>query len=275
LLRCSRGVALLLWTFSLSISPGSFAADKDTWPTQVQEIRYLSAADQTEQPALYYDSGSDQKKPLLVALHTWSGDYKQTMSIPYFEWCIEKDWVCIHPDFRGPNNIPEAMGSELVVGDILSAVDSAKKKAKVDDSRVYLVGVSGGGHASLLMAGRAPEVWTAVSAWVPISDIERWHSECIESGRKYHQDIRDSVGGDPLNSQEAREECRKRSPIASLSAAKGLRLDINAGIHDGHAGSVPVGHSIRAFNEVADLDDRISEDWIEEVERTEKGPRGL
>ncbi|MCA9441518.1 MAG: prolyl oligopeptidase family serine peptidase [Candidatus Omnitrophica bacterium] len=282
--RCSRGVALraklcggvalLLGVITLAFPSSCSAADKESWPPEVQEIQYLSQADQTEQPALYYDSGSDKEKPLLVALHTWSGNYKQSMSIPYFEWCIDKDWVCIHPNFRGPNKTPEAMGSELVVQDILSAVDYANENGKIDETRIYLVGVSGGGHASILMAGRAPEVWTAVSAWVPISDIERWHRECIEHGERYDQDIRDSVGGNPLNSQEARDECHKRSPIAYLSAAKGLPLDINAGIHDGHTGSVPVGQTLRAFNEVAEPKDQISEKWIENVERTEKIPEG-
>ncbi len=273
--RCSRRFALLVMNLCLLTCSATHGADKDPWPSQVQEIQYHSAADQSDQPALYYDSGSDKKKPLLVALHTWSGSYKQTMSIPYFEWCIEKDWVCIHPNFRGPNKTPEAMGSDLVVGDILSAVDYAKENARIDETRVYLIGVSGGGHASILMAGRAPEVWTAVSAWVPISDIARWHQECIDRGERYAEQIRIAVGGDPRSDENAKAECKERSPLTYLSEAKGLPLDINAGIHDGHTGSVPVGQTLRAFNQVAESEDRISEHWIEEVERTEKVPEGF
>lgn len=38
-----------------------------------------------------------------------------------------------------------------------------------------------------------------------------------------------------------------------------MRLDINAGIRDGHEGSVPVSHSLEAFNALVDSKDRISE----------------
>ena len=39
-------------------------------------------------------------KPLLVALHTWSYDFDQDMSIPYAEWCVAHDWILIAPSFR-------------------------------------------------------------------------------------------------------------------------------------------------------------------------------
>jgi hypothetical protein len=40
-------------------------------------------------------------------------------------------------------------------------------------------------------------------------------------------------------------------------------LDINAGIRDGHTGSVPISHSLKAFNLVAAPKDRISEADVE------------
>ena len=263
----------LVGTFLLLKGAMTFAKEDKPWPPEIREVHYLSKSDQTEQPALYYDSGSEKAKPLLVALHTWSGDYRQTLSVPYAEWCIEKDWVFIHPHFRGPNRTPEACGSDWVVGDILSAVDYAKEHANIDPDRIYLVGGSGGGYASILMAGRAPEVWTAVSAWVPISDLERWHRECIDRGERYAKDIQGVVGGDPRTDPKAREQCRKRSALTYLAHAKGVvPLDINAGIHDGHTGSVPIGQSLRAFNQVAEPEEAISEDWIEKVEQTEQVP---
>jgi len=36
-----------------------------------------------------------------------------------------------------------------------------------------------------------------------------------------------------------------------LAEAKDVPLDINTGIHDGHTGSVPVSHSLHAFNALA------------------------
>jgi pimeloyl-ACP methyl ester carboxylesterase len=237
-------------------------ADKDEtpWPKQVKEIRYLSSADSTMQPALFYAPKKGREAaPLLVALHTWSGNYKQSMSIPYAEWCIEKDWIFIHPHFRGPNWTKEATGSDLVVGDIVSAVDHARKNANVDPTRIYLVGGSGGGHASLLMAGRAPDIWAGVSAWVPITDLRAWYFECSQAGRRYAGHMVKSCGGVPGSTVEVDRQYKRRSPVTYLRNAVGVPLDINAGIRDGHTGSVPISHSLKAFNLVAAQKDRISE----------------
>jgi len=247
----------LLIIASLRFAYGEETALVKGWPAQIQKIAYPSSADNTRQPALWYASTNHAARPLLVALHSWSGDYTQTTSVPYAEWCIKHDWVFIHPNFRGQNNKPDATGSELVVQDIISAVEHAKKSANIDPSRIYLVGVSGGGYASLIMAGRAPEIWAGVSAWVGISDLNTWYVESRQRKAKYADDIVRSCGGTPGESAEADAQCRKRSAITWLSAAKSLPLDINTGIHDGHSGSVPVSQSLNAFNLLAAPGDRI------------------
>jgi len=243
---------------------GCLEQEKLEWPKQVLEIKYPSTADSSLQPALFYAPGQTEKPlPLLVALHTWSGNYKQDMSIPYAGWCIEKGWIFIHPNFRGPNRRPQATGSELVVADIISAVNYAKANANVDPNRVYLVGVSGGGYTSLLMAGRAPHIWAGVSAWVPISDLRAWYLECRKLGCEHADDIVNSCSGPPGKNAAIDRQYKKRSPLTYLKNAAGLPLDINAGIRDGHhSGGVPISHSLRAFNLVAAEKDRISEEDI-------------
>ena len=57
--------------------------------------------------------------------------------------------------------------------------------------------------------------------------------------------------GGPPGLPQTDAQYRARSPLYFLDAARGLALDINAGIHDGHHGSVPISHSLRAFNVVA------------------------
>ena len=122
----------------LLLAISAVAAPKG-WPKEVQEIKYPSKADNTRQPALYYaPAGRDEPRPLLVGLHTWSSDYRQNNS-PYATWCIEHKWNFIHPNFRGPNRRPQATGSELVVADILSAVEFAKKNGAVDETRIRVV----------------------------------------------------------------------------------------------------------------------------------------
>jgi acetyl esterase/lipase len=239
--------------------------DEPAWPRQVKEIRYLSSADSTLQPALFHAPQTTEKAvPLLVGLHTWSGSYTQKMSVPYAEWCVKNGWIFIHPDFRGPNKKPEATGSELVVKDILSAVDYAKNNANVDSNRIYLVGVSGGGYTALLMAARAPDIWAGVSAWVPISDLKAWYYECRAVECDHADDIVKSCGGVPGVNQAVDFQYKKRSPITYLNEKVDIPLDINAGITDGHhSGGVPVSHSLIAFNLVAAGEDRISEEDIQ------------
>jgi dienelactone hydrolase len=232
------------------------------WPPQVKDIAVTSTADNTQQPALFYTPDTADPKPLLVALHTWSSHYRQPDSIPYADWCIEKDWVFIHPNFRGPNKTPEATGSDLVVQDIVDAVAYAKENANVDPRRVYLVGASGGGYTSLLMAGRVPDLWAGVSSWVPLTDLKQWYLDCKKSGKKYAGDIVASLGGIPTENPDIEREAAKRSPMTHLPSAKSVPIDLNAGIHDGHTGSIPIDHSLRAFNLLAKDEDRLSEEDI-------------
>ena len=102
----------------------------------VQSITYVSPADNTRQPMMFYKPQTDEARPLLVGLHSWSEDYRQAESVIYSEWCIANDWVFIHPNFRGANTKPQATGSELVIGDVLSAIDYAKRHARVDEGRI-------------------------------------------------------------------------------------------------------------------------------------------
>ena len=255
---------------------GSLNGAPKGWPDVVLEIKYPSKADNSKQPALYYKPiESASIRPLLVGLHTWSGDYKQGSSVVYANWCIEKKWNFIHPNFRGPNRRPEATGSELVVADILSAVEYAKKNGDVDERRIYLVGASGGGYASLLMAGRAPEMWAGISAWVPISDLAKWHGETTARKLRYAGEIEKSIGGKPTPGSKAAAEAKKRSAITYLVRAKGVALDINAGITDGHNGSVPISHSLEAFNVLAAPKDRLTAEVIAEFVKTATVPKAL
>lgn len=60
-----------------------------------------------------------------------------------------------------------------------------------------------------------------------------------------------SCGGAPGASDEVDRQYHERSSIHYLQQAVGLPLDINAGVLDGKTGSVPIHHSLRAFNVVA------------------------
>jgi len=225
------------------------------WPGSVERVSILSSYDSTFQPALFRapPAGSGPA-PLLVVLHTWSGDYLQKESLPYLRLAEKRGWVFVHPNFRGPNNNPQATGSPAATADILDAVAYARRRAEVDASRIYLVGTSGGGHMALLTAGRHPQLWAAVSAWVPISHLALWYGECFERGNmKYANDMEASCGGPPVDGGPGvDEQYRLRSPLSVLARAAGLPVEISAGIRDGHEGSVPVSHTLLAFNMLAE-----------------------
>ena len=225
------------------------------WPADVREVSYTSPGDHSTQRALFWSpQGLTQERPLLVGLHTWSAHYRQTgSSPPYLAWCKQRGWIFIHPNFRGPNRTAAALGSDLAVADIVGAVEYAKSQATVDMRRIYLIGASGGGHMALLMAGRHPEIWAGVSAWVPISDVAAWHRECTENSSfaGYAKHIEAALGGTPETDSARAESAKRRSPVTWLARAKGVALDINAGVHDGRTGSVPFSHSLLAFNCVA------------------------
>jgi len=264
-MRKKMSVCIIASSLLAGFAVDSIAAEKKDnqwlWPDGVKKIKYLSGADNTEQPALFYKPEKKGPLPLLVALHTWSAGYLQPET-GYAKWCVDKGWVFIHPDFRGSNKKPSATGSELVVKDIISAVEYAKKNADIDTDRIYLIGGSGGGYASLLMAGRAPEIWAGVSAWVPIFDLKAWHEETKKAKRGYFKNIEDSCGGAPGASPAVDEQYKLRSACTYIQNAKNVHLDINTGIHDGHTGSVPVSHSLNAFNALAKEQDKIQDSDI-------------
>ncbi|MBT6644060.1 MAG: prolyl oligopeptidase family serine peptidase [Planctomycetaceae bacterium] len=221
---------------------------------EAKEMSYKSSADESKQPAMFYAPASETSVPLIVALHTWSGNYKQKSHKVIEQWCIKQGWAYIPPDFRGPNNRPEATGSKLVVADIASAVEYAKKTTNIDNSAIYLVGTSGGGYTSLVMAGHHPEIWAGVSAWVPISDLSAWHAQ-----GKHVDALVASCGGAPGDNPAVDAEYASRSPITYLKKAKRTPLQISAGIRDK---IVPISHSLFAFNEVVAVKDRLSDEDI-------------
>ncbi len=240
-----------------------------------------SSYDGTEQMVKTFQAPG-KTRPLLVALHTWSYDYRQDTAVEYFTRCSENGWHCVFPDFRGPNRHSGACGSDAALSDIMDATNWAAGTFSVDHRRIFLIGESGGGHMALLAAGRMPSLWTAVSAWSPILDLARWHSECSCRGLEYASELETVCGNAPGCSADADREYLRRSPLESLWRAHIVPIDINTGIHDGHegsagrCGSVPVGHSIRAYNILMEASGNkrkiIPEEVIGDIERNRAIP---
>ncbi len=262
----------------LAESPLSDLPKMEAWRQEVpgiREVRISSSADGSEQPALFYDSGSDRRKPLLVVLHSWTADYRQHFSIPYGAWAAANDWVLVHPNYRGDFDRPEATLSELAVSDVLDALRWAREHARIDSDRVYLAGFSGGAAAVLTMVGRRPELWTAAVAWVPVYDLVEWWGTIREhDDLHYAANIVASCGGEPRAGTQAERECRRRSPSSYLEQARGTGVEvlIATGVDDWF---VPPSHALRAFNALALPEGRLSMDEIEAISVDGRIPESL
>lgn len=225
---------------------------RDAAAADATKVRIQSTLDGVTQPCyILVPDGYDENRPpvpLLVSLHSWSADLEQQKPT-LEEMANDRGWIMIYPNFRGPNLRPEACGSPKAQQDILDAVEWTKMHYRVDKKRIYLTGVSGGGHMTMLMAARHPQVWAAASAWVGISDLKAWYAKHADT--RYGEMMRKCCGGAPGDSDAVDQQYRARSPLTFLKNAAKVPLDISAGVHDGHTGSVPVRHSLEAFNEVA------------------------
>ncbi len=228
---------------------------------QRQKQRFKSSFDGTQQELFLTTPPSSRSQiehgsqglwqtpaPMVVSLHSWSADLHQEQ--PELQrMAIQRGWFFLQPNFRGVNNHPLACGSQAAVQDVLDAVDWAVQRYPIDPDRIYLTGNSGGGHMTMLVSAKHPERWAAASAWVGISDLAAWHDRHQDG--KYGAMLRKCVGGEPGKSAEVDQELHNRSPIHHLANIGDLPLEISAGIHDGHSGSVPISHSLLAFNQIA------------------------
>jgi predicted peptidase len=256
----------------VSFSAQSLNAWQEAIP-EIQNIKITSTKDGKKEPALFYNSGSSKKKPLLVVLHSWSDEYLQQASIPFCLWSKKYDWVYIQPNYRGIFEKPEAMGSELAIQDIVDAVNYAKQNANVDPARVYVTGASGGGMGSLLVASHHPEIWAGVAAWVPVVDILDWYGYNAKfPSRKYRKQIVAAAGGDPSVSKQAAAETKKRSPITYLNKDLKVPIYIAHGIKDI---LVPPDHALKAYNLLANEQDRITPEQISYIVKNKAVPPGL
>ena len=246
---------------------GYTASGMSSWERSVpgiEDIRITSSADGAAQPALWLAPGGDRSRPLLVILHSWSAGYLQHAGIPYAMWAQENGWAVIAPQFRGVNDDPEAMGSDLAVQDVVDAIHYATSQEGVDEDRVYAVGYSGGGMMSLLLAGRHPEKVTAVAAWGPPTNLLDFYRQSVATGRHYASDIRAGCGGDPTRGGAPQEECLSRSPITHLDGAREERVAVF--LAQGIADSLlSPSHTANAFNVLADPEDRLSESEVDEI----------
>ena len=219
------------------------------WPQGFSVVEIESSLDHAKQKAMFRPATAGMKRPLLVSLHVWSGDYSSSDSLAQF--ADKEDWNYIHPDFRGPNRTPDNCLSAKVVADIDDAIAHGVRAGNVDPDQIFVVGFSGGAYAALGMYARTRHRVRAFLAWAPISDLGAWHDESTSRGNvDLARQVRQCTGSAERLDDEA---ARLRSPLYwPLPETPKARIEIFAGINDGYTGLVPISHSIRFFNRLAE-----------------------
>ena len=203
------------------------------------EFFVKSKLDGTDQPSLFFKA-EEKGRPLIVGLHTWS--YERHNQIAKLLPLAKKlNFNLLLPEFRGPNLVSnpratEACASELAMRDIKDAIDYVINNEGVDAENIFLLGLSGGGHMALMMAGYIPEYFKAVGAFVPICDLEEW---CDEN-RNYAPHVR-------VCCADSTKEMKKRSPISCIDGIARANVKIFHGKFDP---VVPVFQSERLYSEI-------------------------
>lgn len=208
---------------------------------RMTELHVTSTLDGSSEPSLFHMGG--EGKPLIVGLHPWSGDrFNQVDNLlPFAE---KLGWSLLLPEFRGPNlrtnpRAAEACGSRLAKQDIIDAVEYVKANYPVDGGNIFIMGVSGGGHMALLMAGYAPTYWRAVASFVPLTSVETWYHEKKDNpvGGSYALDMEACCGGEP--SPATYDEYKYRSPLTYAAEIARSETSIWSGVYDP---SIPCHH---------------------------------
>ncbi len=214
----------------------------------MKEIEVKSTLDGSLQPSLLYVPQTEKPVPLVVGMHTWSFD--RNNQVPnYLPLCEKQGWALLLPEFRGPNLHTNplcriAAGSRLARQDVLDAVRLVCENYPIDTANLFLLGCSGGGHAALLAAEDAPELYRAVDVWCPVTNLEKWHRYQSEIGGHYAAEIEACMGGRP---EEVPQEYSSRSPSSQTDALKHIPVSIHHGRHDP---VIPFRHSVEIVEKV-------------------------
>jgi pimeloyl-ACP methyl ester carboxylesterase len=233
-------------------------------PSFIKKDSIRSKLDDSLQ-VFYYDKSESQKaQPLVVELHSWSNSSHSQVDM-LAEQAHKKGWNWIFPNFRGVNNHIKACCSDYAIDDIDQAIDWAINNMHIDKNKIYVIGNSGGGYATMVMYMKSRHNIKGFSAWSSISDLAKWYDESVERKNKYGPEILLCTGsGLKLDRQKAWD----RSPLfmnVPIKKRKKSFIQIYAGIHDGYTGSVPISHSIDFYNKLLfDFNERDQDNFVSE-----------
>jgi pimeloyl-ACP methyl ester carboxylesterase len=139
---------------------------------------------------------------ILAGTHGWH------MSIRPFEHrdSSDSEYLVVDVDMRGrafSTGTPDCNGYELY--DVYDAVNFVRREYSdylIDGDVVYFESGSGGGGNALALAGKFPDLFSAVNALSPIADYERWYQQDSEY-KEFRDEMDIWIHNDPRNHKEA------------------------------------------------------------------------
>lgn len=130
-------------------------------------------------------------------------------------------------------------------------IDFALRLGTIDTANIFVIGVSGGGYATLSAFMKLKHHVKKFSAWASITDLAAWYQDSKQLNNKYWKDVLKCVG--TPDGQVDVAEANRRSPMYFATPVKkfdNTGLDIFVGVNDGITGSVPITHSINFYNKL-------------------------
>ncbi len=146
-------------------------------PTLV-EIKIPSAySEKMNEALLLIPAGyePDRPVPLVVWLHAWGGYARQAWERNswYPETITERGWLFLAPEAKPYKHVALLPLQHRT----MEMISHIRQNYAVDTSRIYLMGVSGGGYRAIVMAEKYPHEFAAVVDIKGPMDMERWYWE--------------------------------------------------------------------------------------------------
>jgi dipeptidyl aminopeptidase/acylaminoacyl peptidase len=185
----------------------------------MDKITYKSRAGGLEIPAFLFQPlkpRGPKGHPALVWVHPDIRGHLYEYYIPYVREAVSRGYIVIAPEYRGSVGYGQAFYDAIDYGgaevdDVISATDYLKSTVPAaDPARIGIIGWSHGGMITLLSIARAPALFKAAAAIVPVTNLfQRLAYAGVES-RKQAIDPANRYGGLP---NQVPEVYKARSPL--------------------------------------------------------------
>ena len=213
-------------------------AEGDVVPARIRTVSFkASNGSWTYRAVMMTPSGymGDVPLPLLVSIHGWSGKPMDALGI-HADAANRNGWLVVAPDLEQNHTLSLSVQQQL-----LDTINYMKANYRVDESRIYITGVSMGGMMASGLAGKYPQLFAAAAIERGPSDLDQWYWETEDWRRGW---LEYEIGGSPLGKPF---EYERRSPIEYASNMANIPMLLTHGLQDT---VVPVSHTLRLSDAV-------------------------